>query len=328
LLEGQRLFAEDLTLRIPGNQSEATANFTSTLDFFNLSANDGSAMKVLPGEKGSAITLRFNSTFLTVPAKFDPWDADLEQKSEVKVLAAPRISVVGNQTALVQVGGTQAFSYLVPAGDGCFRRERTPPQQLGIKFSLAVQPVKGEETSVELSPLEVEIASLEGRYPVPGLDLNVGKPIIARRTLHTSTRVELGTTSVVPFPSGPKVQAALLLRVKQQLDQTQLLRRIMLDITGRLPTVEEARQFAADRSPDRIRKLIDRILSKEKLLQNEEFLRHILPGEHEGRPLIDDKDPETWKELVERLLRSENARWAELLSDPVPPPEQATPQQK
>jgi hypothetical protein len=56
---------------------------------------------------------------------------------------------------------------------------------------------------------------LDGHEPVEGLDLEVGKPIIATRSLKTTAKMKLGATRLIPIPSGPKTQAALLLRISR-----------------------------------------------------------------------------------------------------------------
>ncbi|MCA9071228.1 MAG: DUF1549 domain-containing protein, partial [Planctomycetaceae bacterium] len=43
--------------------------------------------------------------------------------------------------------------------------------------------------------------------------------------------------------------------------QTELLRRVYLDLTGRTPTVAEVRSYLKDSSPDRYERLVDRLLS-------------------------------------------------------------------
>src|SRR5262249_26274124 len=45
-------------------------------------------------------------------------------------------------------------------------------------------------------------------------------------------------------------------------DDAAFLRRASLDVTGTLPTADEARAFLADKSPDKRKKLVDRLLDQ------------------------------------------------------------------
>jgi hypothetical protein len=140
---------------------------------------------------------------------------DTPRRSPITVLAAPKLAVLPKQPATVQIGTQQFFSYLVPLGQGKFEAKHTAAQELGMKFTLELQPVEGDDKVVEISPLEVQLSVLDGREPVEGLDLEVGKPIIATRSLKTSATMRLGATRMIELPSGPKTQAVLLLRVKR-----------------------------------------------------------------------------------------------------------------
>lgn len=59
-------------------------------------------------------------------------------------------------------------------------------------------------------------SALDGREPVEGLDLDVGKPIVATRSLKTTATMKLGATREIAIPSGPKTQAVLLLRINRR----------------------------------------------------------------------------------------------------------------
>ena len=115
----------------------------------------------------------------------------------------------------MQIQTSSSLFYLEPLGDGKYQAKSTVAEELGMKVTLAVQPVEGDDTCVELSPLEIQITALDGREPVEGLDLDVGKPIISTRSLKTTAKMKLGATRMIAIPSGPKTQAALLLRVKR-----------------------------------------------------------------------------------------------------------------
>jgi hypothetical protein len=143
----------------------------------------------------------------------DIW-ATLSQDPHVKTLMAPRMLVPAKQTAYVEGRNPQSFSYLEPLGNDNFHLKRTDKEKLGMRFTAKVEPVEGEADRIDTS-LEIETTTLDGREPVKGLDLDAGKPIIASRSLKTTVRLNLGVTRVIPIPSGPETEAALLLRIKR-----------------------------------------------------------------------------------------------------------------
>lgn len=55
--------------------------------------------------------------------------------------------------------------------------------------------------------------------------------------------------------------AAAGVRPAEPLDDAGYLRRVSLDLIGRIPTVQETRSYAADKSPDKRRKLVSRLLA-------------------------------------------------------------------
>src|SRR5205823_13317513 len=54
--------------------------------------------------------------------------------------------------------------------------------------------------------------------------------------------------------------AADKVRPAAPADDAQFLRRVYLDIAGRIPSVAEARTFLTDKRPDRRQRLVDRLL--------------------------------------------------------------------
>lgn len=143
----------------------------------------------------------------------------------VTVVAAPRIAVLAKQPATLQ----QPFSYLVPVADGkssgkadasdsakptTYERKYTAFHELGLTITLEANPVDGADQFVDLSRFEIQVSSLDGRESVEGLEeLDVGKPIISKRSLQTTAKIRLGETRVIAIPSGPKTEAVVLLRV-------------------------------------------------------------------------------------------------------------------
>ncbi len=146
------------------------------------------------------------------PEEPDLWDDSLNDPG-VSVLAAPVVSVVAGVPAMVQVKSEAVLTYLEPLGNGKFEAKETRPRELGMEIELAIQPIAGNDQYVDVSPLQFRISTLDGREPVDGLNLEAGKPIIAKRSLNTTARLKLGIARRIAIPSGPKAEAALLLRV-------------------------------------------------------------------------------------------------------------------
>jgi len=143
------------------------------------------------------------------------WDDAHQPPPGITVLAAPKVALIPERPATVQFGTEQIFTYLQPLGDGKFERKHTARKELGLTINLAVQPA-GDDGFVDVSPLEIQVSALDGREPVVGLeDLEVGEPIISKRSLTTTARMRLGDTRVIAIPSGPQTQAILVLRVKR-----------------------------------------------------------------------------------------------------------------
>ncbi len=143
----------------------------------------------------------------------DLWTT-FSQDPHLKTILAPRIVVPAKRSAFVELRNPQSFSYLEPLGNDNFHLRRTDKEKLGMRFTAKVEPVAGEADRVDTS-LEIETTTLDGREPVKGLDLDVGKPIVASRSLKTTARIVLGSTRLIPIPSGPATEAALLLRIKR-----------------------------------------------------------------------------------------------------------------
>jgi hypothetical protein len=138
----------------------------------------------------------------------------IAEDPNVNIISAPRLSVIEKQEATVYVASQQVFDYLVPLGDGKFELRKTEAYELGIRLNVTVSP--GDDSdSVVLSPMEIEVTSLDGREPVKGLNLDVGKPIVSARSLKTTVPVRLGEERQIQIPSGPNREAAVILRVER-----------------------------------------------------------------------------------------------------------------
>ena len=137
-----------------------------------------------------------------------------EHDADAKTLAAPTIITTEDTAAIFLIKNKKTFDYLVPEGKQ-FRSVTTPPQELGLTVECTVRTVSGEPDVVELAPLKISQATLDGREPIAGLDLDVGKPIISKRTVETTARCLLGQARYVPIATTQGRQALLLVRVSR-----------------------------------------------------------------------------------------------------------------
>jgi hypothetical protein len=130
-----------------------------------------------------------------------------ESADSLDVLSAPTIRTVVGQTSSIQVSsGHVPLPYFVRTGEKTFElKENAVDTQLGIRIQLAVQRVAGYDDTLSLSPIKISMTTLDGREPVAGVDLDIGKPIVSTRTLETSMTVVNGAEPsgiVLPAPAG------------------------------------------------------------------------------------------------------------------------------
>jgi hypothetical protein len=143
----------------------------------------------------------------------DVWDFS-SNDPRARTIMAPRLTMRAKQSGFMAVENPQSFAYLEPFGNDDYHLKRTDIKKLGMKFTVEPRPVANDEKCVEVS-LDIETTTLDGREAVEGLDLDVGKPIVATRSLKTTAKMKLGVTRIIAIPSGPATQAVLMLRVKR-----------------------------------------------------------------------------------------------------------------
>lgn len=137
--------------------------------------------------------------------------------AEVDILSRPQIRALLGQSAKVHIGAEQPrISYLVRTGTKSFEvRESAGESPLGLTIDLTARAVDDSD-KIEISPLSISTTTLDGREPVPGLDLDVGKPIVSTRTLKTSmTLVDGADSSGIALPGPPGRQPVLFLSVRR-----------------------------------------------------------------------------------------------------------------
>lgn len=171
--------------------------------------------------RGSMIS-GFNPASDESPADGAEENVDLwtigEHDPDATTLAEPEIVTIENRPAMFAVSNKKSFDYLVAEAGNRFRPEKTPPHELGLTVECTVRSVVGEPDVIELTPLKISQATLDGREPIAGLDLDVGKPIISKRSVETTARCVLGQARCVPIATTPDRQALLLVRVSRAVE--------------------------------------------------------------------------------------------------------------
>jgi len=119
--------------------------------------------------------------------------------------------------------------------------------------------------------------------------------------LRTFGLILLITVTPVCVADEPSLPARIDLLILQKLgeqqpasraDDAEFLRRVTLDLSGRIPSAEAARQFLTDPAPDKRIRLIDQLLAAPTYAQRMQQLFHVV--------------------LMER--RGENVKWADYLT--------------
>ncbi|HEY3969745.1 MAG TPA: hypothetical protein VGM05_34695 [Planctomycetaceae bacterium] len=138
--------------------------------------------------------------------------------AEVDVLSRPQVRSLLGQSAEIQVsGGVPEIAYLVRTGKKTFElKEAVAQPKLGIAIHLTAQAVAEDSDQIEISPLTIATTTFDGREPIPGFDLDVGKPIISTRKLETSiTLTDGGETSGIMLPGPTGRQPILFISVRR-----------------------------------------------------------------------------------------------------------------
>ncbi len=141
----------------------------------------------------------------------------LAAHAEVEILSRPQIRGLMGQSAGVGIGSVRSpIPYLTRTGERTFElREVDVGSTLGITIDLTVRA--GDETEqIEISPLKISMKTMDGREQIPGLELDVGKPIVSTRTLETSITLIEGTeVNGIALPGPPGRQPILFLCVRR-----------------------------------------------------------------------------------------------------------------
>jgi len=127
----------------------------------------------------SGVRLRLNDNGWTWDGKDSP-----PSGKAVQMISSPKVIVLLNESFQVAVHSQQGVEYLQKRPDGLFELKRLVKKTgLTIKANVA----EGDREHIILRDLTTRLRSIEGREPIEGVSLDVGRPIVEtqeyRRTI-------------------------------------------------------------------------------------------------------------------------------------------------
>jgi hypothetical protein len=114
---------------------------------------------------------------------------------EATTLAEPTLTTLAGQKATIFVGSDQPLQYFGRLDDGRFEL-RSLSARTGLTLTEAVAD---EGETLLLSPFELSIDAAGEREPIPGVELDVGKPIISSERAAFILRVKPGRPYAVQW---------------------------------------------------------------------------------------------------------------------------------
>jgi len=141
-----------------------------------------------------------------------------------KILSSPVLITALGQPAEILVT-EKPSQYFAKQSDGCYQLRQMRPQD-GAGVTLSIKTASGSNEQVVKLDAKVEFSSIVKREELPDVSLDVGMPIIAKKTRQLALETGFGSwvlsnLSGSPFP-GPQNtdQTALLLLRVRRVDST------------------------------------------------------------------------------------------------------------
>lgn len=116
-----------------------------------------------------------------------------------QIVAAPKLLVQTAQKASLSVG--RPVVHLVKEEDGRLKMEEAAGAIEGVTIDLNLAWVKPE--GMRFSELTLRVSRILGREPLPGVPLEVGKPIMETRETNLGLTLDKGKVAVIPLPERP-----------------------------------------------------------------------------------------------------------------------------
>jgi type II secretory pathway component GspD/PulD (secretin) len=150
----------------------------------------------------------------------------LHEHAQLTGVLVPKLTTRLGRTAGLKMGlrvTTTQLHYMVRTGEKSFELQSLPSEAvntLGLTVDLTPRAVPNDPGLITISPLKVTFGTVDGHEPVPGVELEIGKPIISTRKLETSVTLELGDAIGIVLP-GPEGRQPILLVTVHRAGKTQ-----------------------------------------------------------------------------------------------------------
>jgi hypothetical protein len=169
-ISGDTSLTEDVGLRDSAGQTTAT---TDRITFFTLADMVIGGTSFSLDEQGA----RWNNELSPPP------DSDITE------LATPKIAVWAGQPWQIRIGGTENYQYMQRIEDERFQLREI---ELETGLELAGRLEQGGGGAALFDPLTLTLRSIQGREPLLGVTLNIGKPVVTSDEVTHAIRMMIG----------------------------------------------------------------------------------------------------------------------------------------
>lgn len=115
----------------------------------------------------------------------------LVSQEGVTIVSAPKVTTLGGRQAQVFVSQV-APQYFEPSGEGYVLKTLAPEDAPGLMVDVIIQELAGDRDSSARLDLGVRMTIVKDRMELPGVQLDVGQPILESRTVEASLDLSLG----------------------------------------------------------------------------------------------------------------------------------------
>jgi hypothetical protein len=153
----------------------------------------------------------------------DPLDGLFRKYPETTMLCNAHVKTVMGQAANLMISAAPpTLPYLVRTGEKTFELKQFVAERLGVTLQFTPQPDADDPRMIRISPLSVATTTLDARESIPGVDLEIGKPIVSTRKLETSIRLVDGPNQTGVILPGPEGRQLVLFVTAQRVREPRL----------------------------------------------------------------------------------------------------------